>query len=121
MGRGHVPQDAERDRTRSNASLQAQGANVRRQTIRPPEVEARSARGLSPEREKRASTQEFLQQDEFCAPRCAGFVTPKVWGASGKRARSRHDCNLYGVLRGVPRDGAEWSNCAATRFPWGRR
>jgi hypothetical protein len=25
MGRGHMPQDAERDRTRSNASLQAQG------------------------------------------------------------------------------------------------
>ncbi len=80
MGRGQMPQDAERDRTCSNASLQAQGADVRRRTIRPPQVEARSARGLSPEREKRASTQEFVQQDELCAPRYAGFVTPKVWG-----------------------------------------
>lgn len=41
------------------------------------------------EREKRASTKEIPPAGRTCAPRCAGFVKPKVWGERERVRLSR--------------------------------
>jgi hypothetical protein len=76
-----LPQGRRDEPYASNRVVTRAGAVARRfaDSSPPSQVEARSARGLSPGTRERASNKQIRAAEQTCAPHCAGFTKPKYW------------------------------------------